>query len=244
MKIKPWFPAPRLDHPFVIKLTAKHGVEAYVYLCGLLSLCADIGVFDPTPEVVARVCQIKTQKVKRIFNDLKIAFLEALKLTKESSRNLPESSNNLSRSEVQNQLYSGKHENLLYTEQREEINIKKKRDTPLTPLAGGGEFPPGFLKFWSSYPKRQGKKHGKRDCWQHWGNGNLEATTDTILKGLEAWKTTDEWVKEGGKYVPDPIRWLKRRDWEAEIQPWHSNSKRGAQIPAINVPREYYEGKL
>jgi len=39
------------------------------------------------------------------------------------------------------------------------------------------------------------------------------------LSALPAFVASDEWVRDGGKFVPHPTSWLRGRRWEDEIEP-------------------------
>jgi hypothetical protein len=40
---------------------------------------------------------------------------------------------------------------------------------------------------------------------------------EKIMAGLSAWKTTEQWTKENGKYVPNAKNWLSDRQWEDNV---------------------------
>jgi len=75
---------------------------------------------------------------------------------------------------------------------------------------GKTEYSQEFLSFWSSYPK----KVGKGAAWKEWQRER--PPIETCIKTLEWQKKSTDWTKEGGKYVVDPERWIKRRRWEDE----------------------------
>jgi len=75
---------------------------------------------------------------------------------------------------------------------------------------GKVEYSSEFLSFWSSYPK----KVGKGAAWKEWQRER--PPIETCLKTLEWQKKSTDWTKEGGKYIVDPERWIKRRRWEDE----------------------------
>jgi len=43
-----------------------------------------------------------------------------------------------------------------------------------------------------------------------------EQLQQTILKALDQAKTSAEWAKEGGQYIPHPATWLNAKGWEDE----------------------------
>lgn len=71
-----------------------------------------------------------------------------------------------------------------------------------------------FDHWWEIYPK----KHGKRAAWGEWLKLNptptqVEAWCDTLVRQ----KQSREWLKEGGQYIPDPERYLKRGKFDDEV---------------------------
>ena len=51
---------------------------------------------------------------------------------------------------------------------------------------------------------------------------------DTIVKGVEAWSKTQQWMQHAGQYVPYPATFLRRAQWE-ETPPAAEWSKGGKQ---------------
>jgi hypothetical protein len=42
-----------------------------------------------------------------------------------------------------------------------------------------------------------------------------------MVSKIERAKTSDDWLKEGGKYIPYPASWLSARGWEDEETEQH-----------------------
>jgi hypothetical protein len=73
-----------------------------------------------------------------------------------------------------------------------------------------------FDDFWKAYPK----KKAIGDAEKAWGNINpSESLIEKILLAIEKGKTSEDWTKEGGKYIPHPATWLNRKGWEDEFKP-------------------------
>ena len=71
-----------------------------------------------------------------------------------------------------------------------------------------------FDHFWYEYPK----KVAKPDAVRAWGKLKPdEALSAEIYRGLTRWKNSDEWSRDGGRYIPHPATWLNGRRWEDEI---------------------------
>jgi hypothetical protein len=70
-----------------------------------------------------------------------------------------------------------------------------------------------FEKFWNAYPR----KKSKGDAEKAWKALNPdESLHDRITDALERAKTSADWRKEGGKYIPYPATWLRAKGWEDE----------------------------
>ena len=71
-----------------------------------------------------------------------------------------------------------------------------------------------FEVFWAAYPR----KVGKRKAWSIWKGlkGNRPAA-DKLIRILETQKCSDQWQKEGGRYIPHPSTWLGQGRWEDEL---------------------------
>ena len=71
-----------------------------------------------------------------------------------------------------------------------------------------------FDRFWAAYPRKR-EKGKAREAWK-----KLKPTqelTERILAAVEQHRQSADWIKEGGKYIPYPAKWLKAEQWEDEI---------------------------
>ena len=67
-----------------------------------------------------------------------------------------------------------------------------------------------FADFWAAYPRKVGKRDAKR-AW-----AKLRPPLSEVLAALEVWRNSDDWRREGGRYIPHPTTWLNRGGWEDE----------------------------
>ena len=67
-----------------------------------------------------------------------------------------------------------------------------------------------FDRFWSAYPKKQAKPNALK-AWR-----SAKPDLDTVLASLERFKASEDWRKDGGRYIPMPATWLNQRRWEDE----------------------------
>jgi hypothetical protein len=81
----------------------------------------------------------------------------------------------------------------------------------------------GFNRFWNAWPKSV-RKGGKSDCEKRWNRYYCDSCVDQIIKHIEWMKTTDDWRKADGAFIPAPAVYLNQRRWD------------GAEIPEIKKP--------
>lgn len=75
----------------------------------------------------------------------------------------------------------------------------------------------GFDKFWAAWP-RSTRKGAKSACLAKWKKGYYETCHDQIIKHVEWMKTTDDWRKQNGAFIPAPLVYLNQQRWDgAEI---------------------------
>jgi hypothetical protein len=71
-----------------------------------------------------------------------------------------------------------------------------------------------FARFWKAYPKKRSKGQAERVFFRIDPDEQLLAT---MIATIERAMTSEDWQKEGGKYIPYPATWLGARGWEDEI---------------------------
>lgn len=76
---------------------------------------------------------------------------------------------------------------------------------------GGG----GFDEFWKEYPNKKSRALAAK-CWEKLNPD--AALFATIMAALGKHKRCDQWVKDGGQFVPHPSTWLNQRRWEDEVR--------------------------
>jgi len=75
----------------------------------------------------------------------------------------------------------------------------------------------GFDKFWAAWP-RSTRKGAKASCLAKWKKGYYETCADQIIKHVEWMKTTDDWRKQNGAFIPAPLVYLNQQRWDgAEV---------------------------
>lgn len=83
--------------------------------------------------------------------------------------------------------------------------------SPLIPQGGkeSDGYDRTFDHFWDHYPKQVGKAAAEEE-WRKIPKG---VTLAEIMIGLERAKKNPEWIREGGRYIPNPAKWIKERRW-------------------------------
>ena len=71
--------------------------------------------------------------------------------------------------------------------------------------------PKMFEQFWGAYPKKVGREEAYRVFCEQ------KVPLSTLLPALEQQKVSPQWLKEGGRYIPNPATWLKDRRWQSDI---------------------------
>lgn len=99
--------------------------------------------------------------------------------------------------------------------ENENVNDKLETKTGTCP-SGASVAQDDFDRFWSVYPRRV----GKQDALKAWKKLKPDAElVDQIVAGVERWKLTDQWTKDGGGFICYPATFLRGRRWEEDDKP-------------------------
>lgn len=93
----------------------------------------------------------------------------------------------------------------------------------------------GFASFWELYPKKAAKPQALK-AWKKI-NPRGHVLTD-LMEGLEHQKTSSDWQKDEGKFIPHPATWLNGRRWEDEID------AAGREKNAVHADDSIFAGAL
>lgn len=104
------------------------------------------------------------------------------------------------------------------TEKSTENNKDKKKKERKPPISPEGEA--RFQAFWSMYPRKDAKSKAK----EAWAKLERMGEVDTelmgaILAAVTVYNRTEQWQREGGRYVPMAATWINQRRWEDEVAP-------------------------
>jgi len=70
----------------------------------------------------------------------------------------------------------------------------------------------GFEEFWKTYPRKVGKAAAEK-AWSKAKGVELA----TILQAIERARSTEQWQKDGGQFIPYPATWLNEGRWDDEL---------------------------
>lgn len=70
-----------------------------------------------------------------------------------------------------------------------------------------------FESWWAHYPKQSGRKAALGE-WLNVKPLPDEAFTARAIETVERQKRSADWIKEGGKWIPEPERWLRKGRWD------------------------------
>jgi len=70
----------------------------------------------------------------------------------------------------------------------------------------------GFEEFWSAYPRKVNKK----EAMTSWNKAKTPPLEE-VLSAIEKQRKSDQWLEDGGKYIPYPSTWLNKEKWNDEL---------------------------
>ena len=94
-----------------------------------------------------------------------------------------------------------------------------------------------FDRFWTAYPR----KVAKPDARKKFEKLNPdEALLETMLAAIEKQKRSDQWIRDGGQFIPHPSTWLNQRRWEDEVTETRAPA---ARVTAHGYTQRDYAGE-
>lgn len=86
-----------------------------------------------------------------------------------------------------------------------------------------------FERWWINWPHSE-RKVDKLKCKRYWVHNDLDLCADAIEKGVEEWKKSESWTKDGGQFIPMPYTWLNNHRWEeSPAKQYHKPERRVSQ---------------
>ena len=68
-----------------------------------------------------------------------------------------------------------------------------------------------FEKFWSAYPRKEGKQKARAAFEK------VAVPLETLLEAIERQKSSAQWTKDEGQFIPHPATWLNGKRWEDQL---------------------------
>ena len=96
-------------------------------------------------------------------------------------------------------------------------NNINNNNTPLPPTGGSATASQSeklFATFWAAYPNKKDKKKAER-AWRKLKD--VDKLFPKLMKALEEQKRTEQWNREGGRFVPLPSTWLNGERWADDL---------------------------
>lgn len=82
---------------------------------------------------------------------------------------------------------------------------------PPNPPKGGTAL--SFDEFWKAFPKKKDKGHAEKAFAKV-----SEEDREKILSAIERQKKSEQWKRDGGKFIPYPATWLNGKRWEDAME--------------------------
>ncbi len=68
-----------------------------------------------------------------------------------------------------------------------------------------------FERFWDAYPKKLAKGDARK-AWKQMES--LMPDIDAVLTAITAQRRSDQWLRDGGQFIPYPASWLRAEQWD------------------------------
>lgn len=101
-----------------------------------------------------------------------------------------------------------------YTEKREDIDKREDKEIDKK-QEKKQKLEQMFEVFWGLYPK----KINKRQCFTAFCNiKGLEKEFESIIKALKEDRSSEQWQRDNGKFIPYPLTWLHQERWKSTFE--------------------------
>ncbi len=87
-------------------------------------------------------------------------------------------------------------------------NFQKIIERTYHGMGGTSAIPSGLKRFMEAYPRH--RLSDLDEMRAPWSDLQLENFHEQVLANLEAWKKSDQWMREGGRYVPKSAKFLQQ----------------------------------
>ena len=87
-----------------------------------------------------------------------------------------------------------------------------------------------FDSFWKLYPNKTGKKPAQQAWTKLKPEGEL---LNMIMSALALQRSSHDWTKDGGQYVPHARTWLNQNRWEDEVRDGRQDTRTSGGTPSL-----------
>jgi len=109
-----------------------------------------------------------------------------------------------------------------------------------------------FDQFWANYPKKVAKADARKAWVQTEG---IRPPLEAILAAIKGACRTEQWMRQGGQFIPHASTWLRGERWEDVFEvvipevvnekPWHETAagieKKGAEFGLHPAQFEHFQ---
>jgi hypothetical protein len=99
------------------------------------------------------------------------------------------------------------------TQEQEQEQQQEREQEPTQACARDTGQSNDFGVFWAAYPRKVGKDAAKKAFERRRSVVDLEV----LLAALELQVASQQWQRDGGRYVPHPATWLNQGRWQDEV---------------------------
>lgn len=105
------------------------------------------------------------------------------------------------------------------------------------PKSMGTDSMEGFDQFWKLYPKKKSRKDAAKAWAKLKPNDELR---QTLITALGSHCASEDWAKDGGRYIPNAATWLNGERWHDELAPATGRTSTFTNLPQ-HEPNAYPE---
>lgn len=127
-----------------------------------------------------------------------------------------------------------KYSQIRSAEERRESRAKHYQETK--PREVNQETQQRFERFWSAYPRKVSKLLALKS-WLKIAPD--EALANTMVAALIEQKSSQQWLKDNGSFIPHPTTWLNQRRWENAPVEVDLGTCEYCYRPAVKITREH-----
>ena len=90
-------------------------------------------------------------------------------------------------------------------------NKNKNKDKNKEKNKDNSQMAAAFEMFWEAYPR----KENRQKAFEVFGRVNVPVMV--LLEAVRQQQGSDQWNREGGRFIPSPARWLEEKRWQDRL---------------------------